>query len=152
MVWHLDLDLDISLVLDIPMFWILALYLDIDFGRCWRFMIEIWDLDPHLDIVNGQWYTHVPTFGFLSWFLRCKENPCLLSSPLGLWRMLEVTNWGLASWSWFGYGHWCSIQPGSKFWTSILILKVQRLSMSLKFWFSALEDAGCSWLEFAYWL
>ena len=30
MVWHLDLDLDISLVLDIPMFQIMALYLDLE--------------------------------------------------------------------------------------------------------------------------
>ena len=38
-----------------------------------------------------------------SWWWRCKEHPCHLSSHLGLWRMLAVSDWGFASWSWFGY-------------------------------------------------
>ena len=50
-------------------------------------------------------YTHVPNFGYLSWFWKCKEHPCPLSPDLGLWRMLEVPDWGLASWYWFGYSH-----------------------------------------------
>ena len=93
-------------------------------------------------------YTHDPNFGSLSWFWRCKEHPCPLSPHLGLWRMLEVPDWGLASWSWFGYGHWSLIYPWSKFWLSILILKVQRTSISFKSSFGALEDTGGSWLEF----
>ena len=36
----------------------------------------------------------------------------------------------------------------SKFWTSILIMKVQRTFMSFKSSFGALEDAGGSWLGF----
>ena len=96
-------------------------------------------------MVTGLWYTHDPNFCSLSWFWRCKEHPCPLSPDFGLWRMLEVPDWGLASWSWFGYGHWSLIYPWSKFWLSILILKVQRSSMSFKSWFWALEDAGGSW-------
>ena len=55
----------------------------------------------------------------------------------------------LASWSWFGYGHWSLTHPWSKFQLSILILKVQRTSMSFKSSFGALEDAGGSWVGFA---
>ena len=55
--------------------------------------------------------------------------------------MLEVPDWGSASWYWFWYGHWSSVHPWSKFWLSILILKMQRKS-----WFGALEDAGGCWL------
>ena len=84
----------------------------------------------------------------LYWFWRCKEHPCPLSPHLGPWRVLEVPDWGLASWYWFGYGHWSLIHPYSKFWLSILILKVQRTSMSFKSWFGALEDAGGFWLGF----
>ena len=47
---------------------------------------------------------------------------------------------GLGSWSWFGYGHWSLITPRSKFWLTILILKVQRISMSLKSWIWGLES------------
>ena len=97
-------------------------------------------------MVTGHWYTNDPNFGALSWFWRWKEHPCPLSPDLGLWRMLEVTDWGLASWYWYGYGHWSLVQPYSEFWLSSLILKVQRTSMSFKSWFGALEDAGGSWL------
>ena len=96
----------------------------------------------------GHWYTHDPNFGSLSWFWRCKEHPCPLSPHLGLWRMLEVPDLGLASWSWFLYGQWSLIHPCSKFQLSILILKVQRTSMSFKSWFGTLEDTGESSLGF----
>ena len=59
-----------------------------------------------------------------------------------------VPDWGLASWYWFGYSHWSLVHPYSKFLLSILILKVQRTSMSFKSSFGALEDAGGSWLGF----
>ena len=62
--------------------------------------------------------------------------------------MLEVPDWGLESSFWFGYGHWSLIHLCSEFWLSILILKVQRTSMSFKSSFGALEDAGGSWLVF----
>ena len=99
-------------------------------------------------MVIGLWFTYIWNFGSLSLFWGCKAYPCPLSPDLGLWRMPEVPDWGLASWSWFGYGHWCLIYPWSKFWLSILILKVQRTSMSFKSSFGALEDAGGSWLGF----
>ena len=60
--------------------------------------------------------------------------------------MLEVPHWGLASGSWFGYGHWFFIHPCFEFGLSMLIFEVQRTFMSFKFWFGALEDAGGSWL------
>ena len=71
----------------------------------WR-MAEVLDLFRHLglylDMVTGLLYTHILNFGSLSWFWRCKAHPCLLSPDLGLWRMLEVPDWSLASWYWFG--------------------------------------------------
>ena len=116
------------------------------FGGCWRFLTGIWHLDLDLVMITGLLYIHDPNFDSLSWFWRCKEHPCPLSPHLGLWRMLEVPDWGLASWSWFGYGHLSLIHPWSKFWLSILILKVQRTSLSSKSSFGALEDAGGLWL------
>ena len=55
---------------------------------------------------------------------------------------------GFGFWSWFRYGHWSSIHPCSKFWLSIMILNMQRTSLSFKTWFGALEDCGGSWLGF----
>ena len=79
-----------SLILDTPMFWIMALHLDFEgaknnhilkvlilgFGECWRLLTGVWHLDLALDMVTGLWLTHIPTFGSLSWFWKCKENPC----------------------------------------------------------------------------
>ena len=62
--------------------------------------------------------------------------------------MMEVSHWGLGSWSWSGYNNFSLIQPWSKFWLAYLILEVQRSSMSLKSWFGALEDDGSFWLGF----
>ena len=149
-----------SLVLDTLMIQILALYLDFeeanninilwvlicDFGEHWKSLPGVWDVDLDLDMVTCLWYTNIPNFGSPSWFWRCKEHTCPSSPDWGLWRMLEVPDWGMTSWSWFGYGHWSLIYPWSKFWLSILILKVQRTSMSFKSSFGALEDAGGSWL------
>ena len=102
----------------------------------------------YLDIVKHLWFNNDPNFGSLSWLLRCKEHQCPLSPFSGHWRTLEVPDWGLACWSWFGYGHWSWIQPWSKLWLSILIFKVQRTTMSFKSGFGALEVAGGSWMGF----
>ena len=59
-----------------------------------------------------------------------------------IWRMLEVSDLTKASSSWFGYGHWSFIHLCSKVSLSILILKVQRTSISCKSSFGALEGAG----------
>ena len=156
MIWIL------TLVFAIPMFWILFLYLDFEgaknfhvlkvltlgFGGCWRFLTVVWHLHLNLDMALGLWYTHDPNFGSLSWFWGCKEHPSPLSPHLGLWRMLKVQDWGSASCSWFGDDHWTLVHPYSEFWLSILILKVQRTSMSFKSWSGALEDAGGSWRGF----
>ena len=101
-----------------------------------------------MKMISGLWYTHVSKFGSLSWIWRCKEHPCHLSPDLGTLRMLEVPDWGLASWSWFGYGHWSLIHSWSKFWLSIWILNIQKTSKSFKSWFRALDDARGSWLGF----
>ena len=84
----------------------------------------------------------------LSWFWRCKEHLCPLCHHLGLWRMLEVHDWIVASWSWFGYGHWSLIYQSLEFWLSILILKVQGTSMYLKSWFGSLKHDRWSQLGF----
>ena len=103
-------------------------------------------LDLNFDMVTAIWYIHVPNLSSLSWFWRCKEHPCSLSPDLELWRTVAVPDQGLASWSWFGYGHWSLIYPWYKFGLSILILKVQRTSMSFKSSFGALKVTGGSWL------
>ena len=62
--------------------------------------------------------------------------------------MLEVPDWDLASWSWFGYGHWSLFHQCSRFWLYILIFNVQRSSMSFNSLLGELEDTECSWLGF----
>ena len=99
-------------------------------------------------MVTGLWLTYIPNFGSLYWCWRCKEHLCPLSPHLGLWRTLDVSDWGLASWSWFGYGHCSFIHSCSKFWPSFLIFEVQRTSMSFKSCFGTLEDTGSFWLGF----
>ena len=114
-----------SVVFSTPIFKILALYLVLEgaknkhvllvliwgFEECWRFLTGVWHLDHDLDIANGFWYTHVTNFGPLSWYWRCNVYPCPFSPDLGHWRTLQVPDWGLASWSWFRYGHWCLVHP-----------------------------------------
>ena len=119
-----------------------------DFGCGSRFMTGVWHHDLDFDMVPGLWYIYDPNLCSLSWFWRGKGHPCPLSPNLELWRMLEIPDWGLASWSWLEFGHWSLLHPWSKFWFSMWISKVQRTSMSWKSWFGALEDAGGSWLGF----
>ena len=85
-------------------------------------------------------------FDSLSWFWRCKEHPGPVSPDSGVWRMQEVPDWDLACWSWLLYGEWFLIHPYSEFFRSILILKVQRTSVSFKSSFVALEGPEGSWL------
>ena len=99
-------------------------------------------------MVTGLWYTHDLNFGSLSWFWRCNDHQCPLSTNLGFLKMLEVPDWSLASWYWFKYGHWSLIYPWSICLLSILILKVQWSTMSFRSSFADLEDIGCSWLRF----
>ena len=135
-----------SQVFGISMYGILALYLDFEgaknihvlkaliwgFEGHWRFLT--WVLHPYidLDMVTGLWYSHILTFISLLWFWRCKEHPCPLSPEMGLWRTLEVPDWGFEAWYWFGYGHWSLFHSYSEFWLSILLLKLQRTSMFFK--------------------
>ena len=100
---HLHLDLD--------MFTGLWLTHNHNFWGCWRFLTGVWYLVLDLDMFTGLWYTTDLNFGSLSCYWRCKEHPCYLSHHLGIWRMLEVPKSGLASWSWFGYGHYSLKHP-----------------------------------------
>ena len=99
-------------------------------------------------MVAGLWYIHDLNYGSLSLFWRCKEHLCPLSFHFGLWRTEEVPDRGLASWYWFGYGHWSLIHPCSESGLSMLIFKVQRTSMSFKSSFWALEDTWGYWWGF----
>ena len=106
-----------SLIFHRVQFQILALYLDFegakiihvpkvltwDFGGCWWFLTGVWDHDLNFDMVIGLWYTHVPYFSSLFWFLMCKEHPDPLHLDLGLWRMPKVSDWELGYWYWFRY-------------------------------------------------
>ena len=139
------------LVFVTPMFQILAYSLPFKGSKNIHVLTGVWHLDFDLNMFTDLWYLNIPNFGSLSWFWRCKEHPCPLSPIYGLWLGLEVPDWGLASWSWFGYGHWSLSQPWSEFWFSILNLKMQRTSMSFKSWFGSLEDAGGSWWGLASW-
>ena len=104
-----------SVVFDTSICWISVWYLDFKgaknihvlkvltwgFEGSWKFQTWVWQLDLDLYMVTGLGYSHVPNYGSLSWFWRCKGHPCPLSTDLGLWRMLEVPDWGSASWFWF---------------------------------------------------
>ena len=128
------------LVFVTPMFQILAYSLPFKGSKSIHVLTGVWHLDFDLNMFTDLWYPNIPNFGSLSWFWRCKEHPCPLSPIYGLWLGLEVPDWGLASWSWFWYGHWSLVDSCSEFWISILILKMQRTPMSLKSLFGSLED------------
>ena len=110
-------------------------------------------------MVTAFWYIHDPNFGILSWFWRCKEHPCSLSPYLGLWLRLEDPDWGFTSWFWYKYSQWSLIYLISKFWLSILILKVQRTSMSWSpnmglWWTLEVSDWGLTvlfWFVYGCW-
>ena len=116
----------------------------------------VWYLDLNMDMVTGFLYTHVPNLCPLLWFWSCKEHPCALSPHLGLWRMLEVPHWGLASWSSLGYGPWSLIFRCSEFWLYILVLKDKKhpcpLSPHLGLWrmLYVPDWALASWSWFEY--
>ena len=102
------------------------------------FLTGVWHLDLDLDMVTGLWYTLDPKFGSLSWFWGCKEHPCPLSPDFELWRTLEVPAWGLASWSWFWYGHSLWYTDILNFGSQSLIWRCKEhpcpLSSDLGFW------------------
>ena len=104
------------LVFVTPMFQILAYSLPFKGSKNIHVLTGVWHLDFDLNMFTDLWYPNIPNFGSLSWFWRCKEHPCPLSPIYGLWLGLEVPDWGLASWSWFGYGHWFLIYLYSDFW------------------------------------
>ena len=117
-------------------------------GGCWRFLNEVLLLHNYLHIIIGLWYTNVPNFCYISWIWRCKEHPYLLSPDLRLWRRLEAPDWSLASWAWIWEivtVLWHTHVPN---FGSILILKVQRISIYFQLWFGDWEDAESSWLGF----
>ena len=124
------------------------------FGPClgiWRMLdVPDWGLASWSWFGYGQWsFLHTCfEFRLCILILKVQEHICQLSPDLGLWRILEDPDWGLASWSWFGYGHQSLIHPCFKFGLDILIFKVQTTSMSFESPFGAFEDALSSWLGF----
>ena len=95
-------------------------------------------------MVTGRWYTKVPNFSSIL-ILKSQRTSVSFKSWYGA---LED-----AGGSWLGFCIliliwicWSLFHPYSKFWLPILILKMQRTSLSSKFWFRALEDNGGSWL------
>ena len=93
-------------VFDATKFLILALYLGIEDTKITMSFKSLFGA-----LVTGLWNTHVQNFCTQSWFWRCKEHQSPFSPELGLLRMLDVPDWGLASGSWFGSGNWCLIHP-----------------------------------------
>ena len=88
---------------------------------CWRFLTGVWHLNLDLDMVFGVWYNHDRNFGSLSWFRRCKEHTCHLSTDLWLWSTPEVLDLVFGSSSCFRYICLSLIHPCSKFLWSFLI-------------------------------
>ena len=75
--------------------------------------IRVWHLDLDFDMVDGLWYIHDPNFGSLSWIWSFKEHLCPLSCDYGLWRIIEVPDWGLTFWFWFWHGNLSMVHPCS---------------------------------------
>ena len=115
------------LVFVTPMFQILAYSLPFKGSKSIHVLTGVWHLDFDLNMFTDLWYPNIPNFGSLSWFWRCKEHPCPLSPIYGLWLGLEVPDWGLASWSWFGYGHWFFIYLYSDFWLHLDFLSARNI-------------------------
>ena len=148
--------------LDTPVFWICSL------SWFWRCKEHPSPINPDLGVWRklkvpnwrlGSW----SWFGYGHWslihqgsefwlyldFEGAKDIHVLYLSPdLGLWWGLEVPDMGLACGSWFWYGYWSLIHPYSEFRLSIFTVKMQRISMSLNFWFGPLKHAGGSWVGF----
>ena len=101
-------------------------------------------------MVTGHWSLVQPCskFELSILILELQRTSMSLKSWFGLCRMLEDPDLGSISWLWFGYGHRSIVHLCSEFWLYILILKVQRTSMSFKSWFGAFEEAKGLWLDF----
>ena len=110
-----------SLSFGTPMLQNLALYLDFQGAKNMHVLyflifriVEVPDKGfwPLSWFIKGLYAQNVAS---LSWFSRCKEHLCPLNTYLGLSRMPELPDWGLASLSSDGYGHWTLIHPYSEF-------------------------------------
>ena len=143
-----------SLVFDTLMIWILALFLYFEgaknihvllvliwgFGGCWRCLTGVWHLDLDWDIVTESWLSvfilkvQRTSMSFKYWFRDLEDAGC---SWLEFGIFILVWIWSLVFHA-----------PMFQILALILILKVQRTSMSFKSWCGALEDTGGSWLGF----
>ena len=97
-----------------------------DAGGSWLgfdILILTWILSRTLLGSTLKFWSHSDQWKFR--YSQCKSWFWALEDTGGSWL-------GLASWSWFGYGHWSLICPWSEVWLSIMIFKVQRTSMSFK--------------------
>ena len=155
MIWIL------SLYVNIFIFEILAVYIDIEYTKNIHVLqILIKDLDNEEGSSLGFgtwswfWYGHLSSIHPFSefWFsillLKVKRTSMYLKSWFGAF--------GDTGGSWLGVGIiiliwiWSLVlkYPCSEFWRSVWSFKLQRTSMSFKAWFGALEDAGGSWPRF----
>ena len=78
--------------------------------------------------------TYVLKFSFPHWIKRCKEPSCPRSPGLGIWRTLEVPDWGILSRSGWGWVYNVPNYLCFEIQLSTLNKKVQRTLMSLKSW------------------
>ena len=74
-----------------------------------------------------------------------RGHPCIMPFRIIYIRMIFI--WGINSYS-YSYSHWSLIHKCFEFLLSILILNVQRTSISFKSWFEEWEFAGSVWLRF----
>ena len=90
---------------------------------------------------------YVPKFSFLHWIKRWKEPSCPQSPGLGIWRILEVSDCGFGSWSW-----WEGVYnvPNNLFSAIQLFTLNKNVKTTPMSWTGDLEDSGGPWLEFRF--
>ena len=129
-VSQLDLDSDMVTVFGMPMIQILALCLDFECERTSMFFKSwLWTLvdaegsGMGFAILILIWIWSLVFGTAMIWMLAlyldfegAKTIHVLKSPDFGLWKRLEALDWGLASESWFGYGHWGLVHPWPEFW------------------------------------
>ena len=76
----------------------------------WMFLLWIWNFYL-VYMVTGLWYTSVMNLGSLTWFEGAMNIHVLKVLIWWILRTLEAPHWGLATWTWFGYGYLSLIHP-----------------------------------------
>ena len=78
----------------------------------------------------------------------CKESSCPRSPGLGIWRTLDVPDWGFGSTSEWGWVYNVPKYLCSEIQVSTLNKKVKKTLMSSKSWTGDLDESGGSSLGF----